>query len=803
MDHMVKFVLTAMLLSSLSVNGQHIKTKQKSDLKLWYKQAANDWNKALPIGNGRLGAMVFGGVKQEQLQLNEESVWQGKKENNNNPAALKQLPKIRQLIFEGKTDEAMLLANESLNGNPGSVKSYQPLGNLTLDFEVASAATNYKRELDLSTGIHRVEYELDGQAYSREVFASAPANSIVMHLEARGSGTINTLLGMSREKDATVRSLKNQLILSGQIDGTGMKFETVVQVRTEGGNLSSGQGNLKIENARSVTLIITAATNYDADKMDLDPAKSPDKICQDILSALNGKSYAALKSAHVAAHQSKMNRVELVLGPDQQSNLATDERLQKIKNNNIDLGMEGILFQYGRYLLLGSSLAPGLLPANLQGIWNKELKAPWNADFHTNINLQMNYWPAEVCNLTETTLPLIHFMQALKVPGKETAQQMYGARGWTVHHLTDAFGHTAVHDGVSNGLFPMGGPWMTQPIFEHYEFNGDQAFLKNIAYPMMKESSEFILDILVRDKKNRLVTSPSYSPENYYIDPATGKAAMLTYAPTMDTEIINDLFIRTIAAGKLLHKDEKFRDTLTYTMGQLVPVQLTKDGAIREWVEDYKEAEPGHRHVSHLFALYPGNQITAVKTPELFEGAKKTLANRLKNGGAGTGWSRAWTINFFARLKDGNSAHEHIMALFKHSISQNLFDQHPPFQIDGNFGYTAGVAEMLLQSQEGEIGNRIIAFLPALPEAWETGSVSGLKARGNFEISMKWEKGKLTVATLKSFNGNGCTLSYPGIGNAEITSAGRKVPYQKISDHLISFNTLKGKTYTIYRTVSP
>lgn len=792
-----RLIFAAILVISFSSRGQQKVATPKQDLKLWYKQAADQWMKALPVGNGRLGAMVFGGVKQEQLQLNEESVWQGKKTNNNNPEALKNLPQIRQLIFDGKADEAMALANKSLNGNPGGVKSYQPLGDLTLDFDYAGEAANYKRELDLRTGIHRVEYEIDGQSYTREVFASVPANTIVIRLETTSPKGITTTVGMSREKDAAARTSKNQLILSGQIDGKGMRFETLVQVLNEGGKLTDQQGKLKVEGAKSITILVTAATDYNADKMDVDAAKDPDVISQNILKALAGKSYTALKSAHIADHQGMMGRVELFLGTNAQSNLPTDERLTAVKANTYDPGLETILFQYGRYLLMGSSRAPGVLPANLQGIWNKELNAPWNADFHTNINLQMNYWPAEVTNLSETAKPLIHFMQALEVPGRQTAKQMYGARGWTVHHLTDAFGHTAVHDGVTNGMFPMGGPWMTQPIFEHYEFNGDQGFLRNIAYPMMKESSQFVLDILIRDKQNRLVTSPSYSPENNYVDPVTGKGSKLTYAPTMDLQIINDLFIRTRAAAKILHLDTKFSDTLSNTMKQLVPVQLARDGSIQEWVEDYKETEPGHRHVSHLFALHPSDQITPLKTPELFEGAKKTLAKRLKNGGAGTGWSRAWTINFFARLKDGNAAHEHIVALFQKSIAPNLFDLHPPFQIDGNFGYTAGVAEMLLQSQEGGIGNRTIELLPALPDAWANGSVAGLKTRGNFEVSINWSAGKLKTASFKSLAGNSCTLSYPGIAKVNLTSAGKKLVYQKISDHVIQFNTVKGRTYEI------
>ncbi|MES2457079.1 MAG: glycoside hydrolase family 95 protein [Bacteroidota bacterium] len=795
--NVARLVLALSLMISFASYGQPNTANSRQDVKLWYKQAADQWMKALPVGNGRLGAMIFGGIKKEQLQLNEESVWAGKKSNNNNPDALKNLPQIRKLIFDGKADEAMDLANKSLNGNPGGVKSYQPLGDLILDFDHATEATNYKRELDLRTGIHRVQYEIGGQTYTRELFASAPANAIVLRLETKAPQGITTTISMTRDKDAVARTTKNQLIFGGNVDGNGMKFETVVQVINEGGTLTNQQETLKIAGAKAVTILITAATDYNADKMDVDASKDPDVISQNILKALAGKSYAALKATHVADHQSMMDRVELSLGNNAQSSLPTDERLAALKANTYDPGLETILFQYGRYLLMGSSRAPGVLPANLQGIWNKELNAPWNADFHTNINLQMNYWPAEVTNLSETTKPLIHFMEALEVPGRQTAKQMYGARGWTVHHLTDAFGHTAVHDGVTNGMFPMGGPWMTQPIFEHYEFNGDQTFLKNVAYPMMKESSQFVLDILIRDKQNRLVTSPSYSPENNYVDPFTGKGSKLTYAPTMDLEIINDLFIRTRAAGKILHQDTKFSDTLANTMKQLVPLQLAKDGSLQEWVEDYKETEPGHRHVSHLFALHPSDQITPIKTPELFEGAKKTLAKRLKNGGAGTGWSRAWTINFFARFKDGNSAHEHITALFQKSIAQNLFDLHPPFQIDGNFGYTAGVAEMLVQSQEGEIGSRLIQLLPALPDAWANGSVSGLKTRGNFEVSMTWAIGKLTASTIKSLGGNTCKLNYPGIGKVSLSSAGKKIAFKKISDNEIEFSTLKDKVYSI------
>jgi len=799
-SNQIKSLLAAaIVLITFNSKAQQAKSPvaKQQDLKLWYKHAADQWMKALPIGNGRLGAMIFGGVNHEQLQLNEESVWEGKHGDNNNPDALKALREIRQLLLDGEAAKAMVLSNKALNGIPGDVKSYQPLGDLTLDFEHGAEATNYKRSLDLRTGIHRVQYTVNGQTYTREVFASAPANAIVVRLTTTAPNGITTTLGMNREKEATARATKNQVILSGQVGGDGMRFETIAQVLHTGGTVTPNGATLKIQGARSITILITAATDYNAETMDVSAAKDPDMISQTILKALVAKPYEVLKAAHIADHQKLMGRVELVLGEDKKSNLPTDERVADAKKGLFDPGLETLLFQYGRYMLVGSSRSPGLLPANLQGIWNKEMNAPWDADFHTNINLQMNYWLAEITNLPETVTPLTHFLKALEVPGRQTAKKMYGARGWTIHHLTDAFGHTAVHDGTINGMFPMGGPWMTQHMWDHYEFNGDKTFLKNTAYPMMKESAKFVLDILFRDKQGRLVTGPSYSPENAYIHPITGKAEKLTYAPTMDLEIIYDLFTRTIASGKILGVDAKFSDTLAKTLTEMAPIKLAKDGSIQEWIEDYKEAEPGHRHVSHLFALHPGNQITPLKTPELFEGAKKTIAKRLKSGGAGTGWSRVWTVNFFARLKDGNSAHDHIAALLEKSIATNLFDLCPPFQIDGNFGYTAGVTEMLLQSQEGEAGNRTIEFLPALPDVWETGSVKGLKARGNFEVAMNWKQGKLSTATVTSNDGNTCILNYPGIGNAKLLNAGKRVSYQKLANNLIKFSTIKGKTYAI------
>ena len=772
------FLLT---LSLLLLSGCNPGIKPHRKYIIWYDKPAKEWTEALPVGNGRLGGMLFGNPAVERLQVNEESLWGGMNIPNNNPGALEHLPEIRELILDDRIPEAFDLSEKYISGIPSKIRSYQTLGEIYFQFtDTTGEITRYRRELDLETGIARVSFKRNGNKIEYEVYSSAPDNVMVISMKSKKKGGLDMSISLQRDQDAMISVRDSRIDMEGQVmdqddpalgpGGAHMKFFASLLPTVYDGKLTHNNNSLIYEGGTELMMFFNAATDYNTDSLNFDRTIDTRSKCTDAISKASWKSFEGLRKRHIAEHSSLFDRVSLSLGDDEKADsIPTDERLRRFQAGGDDPGLIVTYFQYGRYLLMGSSRRPAQLPANLQGIWNKDYWAPWCSDYHVNINLEMNYWPAEVCNLSETADPLINFMEKLTVPGSVTARETYGARGWTMHHTTDVFGKTAVIDGVYWGMFPLGGAWMTLPLWEHYQFTCDTAYLREKAYPVMKGAAEFITTFLFEDKEGHLVTAPTYSPENSYIDPVSGKEFKLTYAPTMDIQIIREVLTNCREAAHILNTDTGWADSLTYTLDKLPPVRIASNGTIMEWIKDYKEAEPGHRHMSHLFGLHPGTQITP-ETPELYEAARATLERRLRYGGGHTGWSRAWIINFYARLHDGNECYKHLRLLLEKSTLPNLFDTHPPFQIDGNFGATAGIAEMLLQSQNG-----VVNVLPALPDAWSRGSVTGLKARGNFEVDIKWDEGKAKEIVIRSLSG---------------------APLKMIcGDKTISINTVKGSTY--------
>lgn len=776
------------LLLLILVSGCKTGNRSSHDYRLWYDSPAAEWTEALPIGNGRLGGMLYGDPTVERLQVNEESLWGGVNVPNNNPGALANLPEIRKMILDGKIPEAYELSERYLAGMPCKTWSYQTVGDIFFRFADTTAVTNYRRELDMETGMASVSFRRNGKKIFYEVYVPAGEDLMVISMRSQEEGGLDMDIMMTRPKDAVMTVTENRIDMEGQVidpgdpergpGGEHMKFFASLIVMSCDGYLKKGENSINYTGGKEMTLFFNAHTDYNIDLLNFDRTIDPRKECTDAISKASWKSFVKIRKDHISEHSSLFNRVSLDLGvgsirgelkdggdrgPD---DLPTDERLRRFQAGGDDPGLIATYFQYGRYLLMGSSRHPAQLPANLQGIWNKDISAPWNSDYHTNINLQMNYWPAEVCNLTETAEPLIRFMEELTGPGSVTAHETYGAKGWTLHHTTDVFGKTAVLDGVYWGMFPLGGAWMTLPLWEHYEFTNDTLYLREHAYPVMKDAAEFIKTFLVPDREGRLVTVPSYSPENSYIDPLSGKEFKLTYAPSMDNQIIREVLGNCRKAAGILETDREWADSLQFILERVPADRVASNGTITEWIEEYEEAEPGHRHMSHLFALHPGTQITP-ETPELYAAARRTLERRLENGGGHTGWSRAWIINFYARLFDGNEAYKHLRLLLEKSTLPNLFDNHPPFQIDGNFGGTAGIAEMLLQSHNG-----VVQLLPALPAAWPDGRVSGLKARGNFEVGIEWHGGVAEKITVKSLSGAPLNLTYRGNMNFMETKKG-------------------------------
>ncbi len=764
-----------------------------SDLKLWYRQPAKDWNEALPIGNGRLAAMVFGGTASERIQLNEDTIWAGEKRDRNNPEGAKNLPEVRRLLFAGKPKEAEVLAERTIISIPKRMPPYQPLGDLLLAFPGHENATSYMRELDLDSGIIRVSYRLGDVTFTREVFCSAIDQVVVVHISCDKPKRLSFAATLTRERDSETRVIEpDQIVMEGEAitraerhameRKVGVKFKGSVQAVSEGGTVRTPVGNkeVRVENANNATLLFVAATNFHE--------RNTDAKCSEYMSAARRKTYAQLRATHVADHRRLFRRVEFSLGvsaPD----LPTDERLKRIQAGENDLALEALHFHFGRYLLIASSRA-GTMAANLQGKWNDKLEPSWDSKYTININTEMNYWPAEVCNLSELHEPLFDLVENARDDGRKLAKNLYGVGGFVIHHNTDLWGHAVPIDGVHAGLWPMGGAWLSLHYWDHYEFTRDGQFLKQRAYPVMKEAAQFLLEYLVDDGHGHLVTGPSLSPENQYTAP-DGQAVKLCMGPTMDTEISSALFSRVIEASEILNVDSDFRQRLYAARARLAPLKIGKHGQLQEWLEDYDEPQPGHRHISHLFALHPGNQITLRGTPALANAARISLERRLQAGSGHTGWSRAWIINFWARLEEGDIAHDNIVALLSKSTLPNLLDNHPPFQIDGNFGGTAGIAEMLLQSHAGEI-----SFLPALPKAWPNGSVKGLRARGALRVDLSWKDGKVTRVSLRADFGGSFKLRPPR-GQRITNVAGIRALPSPTSDRTVQVNLVKGRDYRI------
>jgi alpha-L-fucosidase 2 len=804
-------------------------SEQKDDdtpYKLFFNQPATQWPDSLPVGNGRLGACVFGNPSAERIQLNEESIWDGEPRDRNNPKAGAAVPKIRELLFAGKIVEAEALATSDMLAIPRRMPCYQTLGDLHLNFnlDLTQPIENYRLELNLDTAIVSTIFT-QGTRYTREVFSSAPDQVIVIRLTSSAPGKLSFTARLDRPANFTNSAIgPNRLTLSGEAlpvndnpglpdkeRQVGIKYYAELLAITSDGAVSTKENSLAITNATTATLLIDCATSYryPAGLTAMKSAVSKN------LAAARSRTYADLRSRHIADHQRLFRRAEIALGPDPNATIPTDKRVQHIKDGGEDITLLPIYFQYGRYMLISSS-RPGTLAANLQGIWNESVDPPWGSKYTVNINTEMNYWLAERANLSDLHAPLFDLIDSTRTPGALTAQKYYKARGYVVHHNTDIWGDSAPIDGLGGGIWPMGAAWLSLHLWDHYDYTGDLVFLRERAYPRLRDNALFLLDYLTTAPEGtpyagHLVTGPSCSPENKYQLP-DGHSYNLCMGPTMDIEITRAVLTRFLNAGELIlmthgggHPDSDIRKQVTAALAKLPPFKITHNGRLQEWPEDYADHEPGHRHISHLWALFPDDQITPRRTPELAKACRATLDARLAAGGGSTGWSRSWIINCMARLEDGDAAYQNVLQLFRQSTRKNLFDvcglkENSPFQIDGNLGGPTGLIEMLLQSHASGVEKdiNIVRFLPALPKAWPNGAFRGLRARGGLEVDLVWQNGKATTATLRALQDRTHRIAAPKSQTITSVQIGRAKTSTPESPDELALPMKTGDTFTIH-----
>ena len=798
----------AFALPNASAHGGESISKPDSRV-LWYAQPAGDWMEAMPLGNGRMAGMVFGSVAKERLLLNEESLWAGEPMEAWPEDFYGHWREVQRLVLEGKEAEAEQYGIENLTARPTYFRAYQPFGDVWIEMDHGDEAEDYRRDLNLRDGLASVGYTVDGTRFRREMLISAVDDVVAVRLTADQPGQISARIRMDRDWEAlaSVRNDwsrvsqnipqqrvdittggNNRILLDGQVvdderdqggrpggvgdGGERMKFAGRLLAQTDGGTLEAGDKELIVEGADEVLLLVVVATDYNLQKLNFDRSIDAGRLADSGLAEAAGKSWERMLADHLEEHRGIMDRVELRLGTAHAEDEAADARLTRVQDGDEDPVLDEQLFHYGRYLLMSSSRRPGRLPANLQGIWNIHMWPPWMADYHLNINMQMNYWPTQICNLEETMAPLNDWFRLTAERGRETAQRYYRADGWVLFHASNVFGRATPAASsersqfINGALDPMGGAWMALTWWRHYEFTGDETFLRENAYPLLKGAAEFLLDYLHEDEEGRLLAVPSTSPENTYRHPETGAGVRVTRGSTYHNAVSRMVFDRVIRGSERLGVDDAWREEVRAAMQKIPDHQIGDNGTIQEWLEDYQEVQPGHRHISHLIGLQPFELITPDQ-PELFEAAVKTVERRIQNQPAtgGVGWAHAKQVNVYARLRDGDAAHGQLIALQRNHTADNLLNlcfnrRRPLFQIDGSFGVTAGVAEMLVQSHRGGHGDWIIDVLPALPSAWLDGEVTGLRARGDFTVSVAWEDGVPERVTIKSGSGKVCRLSF-------------------------------------------